>query len=106
MKQILAVAFLYGALITGSTAQEFEPLAPRPAIDTFFGQTVEDPYRFLEDMTDPATREWLDAQREAGQRVLTRCLNKVDAFTDIDKLSYVDFDLLTKDGDYYFYVAY
>ena len=47
------------------------PASPRGAVvDTFFGTLVPDPYRWLEDDTSAATRQWTDQQNALTARVL------------------------------------
>ena len=45
------------------------PLAP-PVTETFWGVTVADPYRFLENTDDPAVRQWMRAQADASRSLL------------------------------------
>lgn len=42
----------------------------KPVSDEYFGQVVEDPYRWLEDQQSPATREWIERQNEYTDTVL------------------------------------
>ncbi len=47
------------------------PLAPiRPVSETFFGQTVTDPYRYLEDVKNPEVVAYMRAQGEHARAVL------------------------------------
>ncbi|MEK6768809.1 MAG: prolyl oligopeptidase family serine peptidase [Gemmatimonadota bacterium] len=47
------------------------PASPRgTVVDTFFGTLVPDPYRWLEDDTSAATRNWTDQQNALTARVL------------------------------------
>lgn len=46
--------------------------ARRPAADTYFGTTVQDDYRWLEDWNDPDTRAWSEAQNAFTRSVLDR----------------------------------
>jgi prolyl oligopeptidase len=47
------------------------PVAPvKPVIDTYFGQNVEDPYRYLEDQKDPAVVAWMKAQADYTRALL------------------------------------
>ena len=41
------------------------PLPAKPVTDTFFGVPVEDPYRFLEDTSDPVVQQWMRGQADA-----------------------------------------
>ena len=48
--------------MTGQTIPAYPETPQRPAIDTYHGVTVEDAYRWLEDVDDPAVRAWNGAQ--------------------------------------------
>lgn len=48
------------------------PLPANPVTDTYFGVTVEDPYRFLEDTSDPAVQQWMRGQADATAAVLAK----------------------------------
>ena len=54
-------------------APPLPPSAPvRPVADTYFGVTVSDPYRYMEDMKDPEVAAWMKAQADYTQGVLAR----------------------------------
>jgi len=42
------------------------PLPARPVIDTYWGVSVEDPSRFLEDTADPEMQRWMRARGRDG----------------------------------------
>ena len=48
------------------------PLPARPVVDTYWGVSVEDPYRFLEDTTDHEVQRWMRAQADATATLLSR----------------------------------
>ena len=48
------------------------PLPPQKVSDLHFGVTVEDPYRFLENVSDPAVAQWMRAQANATAAVLAK----------------------------------
>jgi prolyl oligopeptidase len=48
------------------------PLAAQPVTDRHWGVDVADPYRHLENVTDPAVQAWLRAQADATAAVLDR----------------------------------
>ncbi len=61
------------ALTLSVMAAEAPPPAPSvPAADVLHGVTVPDPYRNLENLTDPATRAWLVAQGQYTAAQLAR----------------------------------
>lgn len=60
-------------LIAAQTAPAAPPAAPvRPVTDTFFGTTVSDPYRYLENLQDPEVAALLKAQAEHTRATLDR----------------------------------
>jgi len=47
------------------------PVAPvQTVVDTYFGQKVEDPYRYMENQKDPAVVAWMKAQADYTRTVL------------------------------------
>lgn len=47
------------------------PTAPvRPVTDTYFGTAIHDPYRWMENLADPATQEWMKAQNQYARALL------------------------------------
>lgn len=66
---VLAVGLLVAGLLSGSPATAAGaaayayPPAPRGDVtDDYFGTTVPDPYRWLEDSSSAATQAWIDAE--------------------------------------------
>jgi prolyl oligopeptidase len=58
-----------GALAHGAaTAASAAPV--KPAADTYFGTTVTDGYRYMEDLSSPEVRQWAKAQDDATRAVL------------------------------------
>ncbi len=61
---------------TGAAAQSasYPPAPKRPVTDTYIGthgpQKVVDDYRWLENLDDPAVRDWITAENAATRRVL------------------------------------
>lgn len=54
-----------------ANAQFFFPQTPaQPVVDTLHGYQLTDPYRWLEDKTDPTVQRWTRAQHEATLRYL------------------------------------
>jgi prolyl oligopeptidase len=73
MRFLAAVVSLLAVPALAATIAGVEvppPLPPKPVSDTFFGVTVEDPYRFLEDTKDPAVVQWMQAQADATTAIL------------------------------------
>ncbi|UYZ61562.1 prolyl oligopeptidase family serine peptidase [Hymenobacter weizhouensis] len=90
-------------------AQPSPPAAPSvPATDTYFGIKVEDPYRNLENLQDPAVLAWMKAQSDHARRTLDAIPGRqalIDKMVEFDKrkASRVT-DLKVADNDRYFYL--
>ena len=69
-----AAAFLPAfALAAAIAGVELPPLPPpQPVTDTHWGVAVEDPYRFLENTTDPAIQKYMRAQADAAHAILAK----------------------------------
>jgi prolyl oligopeptidase len=61
---LAASSFLAPALIAqNAAAPAAPPIAPvRPVTDTYFGVTVTDPYRYMENLSDPDVTAWFKGQ--------------------------------------------
>ncbi len=54
-------------------AQTKPPVAPvRTVSDTYFGTSVADPYRYMEDLKDPEVAKWMRAQADFTRKTLDR----------------------------------
>jgi prolyl oligopeptidase len=73
---LLALASL--SITTPLLAANFagvEVPAPPPAknvAETYFGTSVDDPYRFFEEVNDPAVQTWMKAQADAATAILAK----------------------------------
>ncbi len=91
-------------------AADLHPLKPpatpvHPASDSYFGVTITDPYRWLEDQNSPETRAWIDAQNAYTHKVLSQ-FSGHDALRDqVAKVMKIDsISIPTKRGGHYFYL--
>jgi len=48
------------------------PPPARPVAETFHGVTVESPFRFMEDVTNPDVQAWMKAQNDATEAIFAR----------------------------------
>ncbi|HEX6124084.1 MAG TPA: prolyl oligopeptidase family serine peptidase [Pyrinomonadaceae bacterium] len=61
------------AITASVSAQDKPPIAPvRPVEDTYFGQKITDPYRWLEDQKSEETSKWMKAQADYARAYLDR----------------------------------
>ncbi len=81
------------------------PDAPRcDQVDDFFGTPVPDPYRWLEDLDSPETREWIAAQNALTESFLSAIPERGSLRTRIRELfDYESFTLPYRRGDLYFF---
>src|SRR5437763_3434070 len=69
-----AVALLLAASTVLAFPSWSAPRAPEtrmePVTDTYFGRTVSDPFRWLEDLRAPEVRDWFTAQNTYARQFL------------------------------------
>ncbi len=101
---VLALAAL-GAVPPGFPSPP--PLPPeKPVAETMYGTSVTDPYRYFEDMSDPAVVAFFKVQNDYTRAVLGRLGQAREAlFERIKQLDNagVGVNGVTRDGQYYFY---
>jgi len=69
----LALLLLPGAFAATVAGVDLPaPHAPCPVVDTYWGEKIEDPYRCLEDTSQPAVQAYMKAQADAAARVLAK----------------------------------
>lgn len=68
------------ALLTlGAKSVVKPPATPKhPVTETYFGVKVTDPYRWLENASDPAVQKWVDAQNRYSRAVLDSLPHRAD----------------------------
>ncbi|WP_395339248.1 prolyl oligopeptidase family serine peptidase [Ningiella sp. W23] len=82
------------------------PVTPKgDVVDTYFGQQVSDPYRWLEDDRSAETEAWVKAQNEVTQGYLAQIPYRKDIEAVVKNI--INYERVTapfKEGDYtYFY---
>ncbi|RYU79284.1 prolyl oligopeptidase family serine peptidase [Hymenobacter persicinus] len=103
---LLAAGLLAGSV---AQAQSGPAAAPSgPATDTYFGVPVTDPYRNLENLTDPAVAAWMKAQSDYARQTLNGIPGRqglIDKMVEIDgrKAARVA-SLIIADNNRYFYL--
>jgi prolyl oligopeptidase len=61
------------AIVAPALAQNGPPLAPvRDVTDTYFGVSVPDPYRYMEDLKNAEVAAWMKAQADYARKSLDR----------------------------------
>ena len=82
------------------------PTPKRPVTDVYFGKTVVDNYRWLEDMNSDETKAWFKAQADYTNAVLDKIPGRdklIETFVDYDKMLTVRYGEIKKRGNTYFY---
>lgn len=101
-----AAALLAGCAQPGITTGELTyPLTSTvDQVDTFYGTEVADPYRWLEDLDGPATREWIEAQNELTYDYLDEIPFRGAIRDRLEELwNYEKFGVPREEGGRYFY---
>ncbi|MEP0262584.1 prolyl oligopeptidase family serine peptidase [Dokdonia sp.] len=71
MRHIYLYTFILNIVITVTmNAQNRNMLPPKIVIDQYHGQNIEDPYRYVEDLSNPEVKNWLTTQNEVAQSFL------------------------------------
>jgi len=71
MLRIRLAAIATGLLfVTAVVSAEAPPLSEKPVVETHFGTRVIDPYRYLENVSDPEVTGWMKAQSAHARATL------------------------------------
>jgi prolyl oligopeptidase len=109
---ILGVLLAALTLVTGADPNKGDPSAPpvaavRMVTDEYFGVKVADPYRYMEDLTNPEVVAWFKGQNDYTRAVLSRIPGRRALMTRIKGLDESApariTDLRRLPGDRYFY---
>jgi prolyl oligopeptidase len=78
----------------------------QPVTDTYFGKTIVDNYRWLEDVNSQEVKDWFKAQGDYTNSVLNQIPGRdklIQTFVEYDKLLAVRYGEIKKRGNRYFY---
>jgi prolyl oligopeptidase len=84
-----------------------QPVAPvRPVTDTYFGQTVTDPYRWMENLDSPEVQSWMKAQNDYTRAYLNRLPEREGLIKRIEALDNAAIRVggAERFGSFYFYL--
>ena len=71
-------------------------------VDDYFGTKVEDPYRWLEEMNSPETRQWINTQLEVTEKYLSSIEFRPQLKARFTELwNYERYSQPRKEGEYY-----
>ncbi|RYF76305.1 MAG: S9 family peptidase, partial [Cytophagaceae bacterium] len=83
------------------------PTTPKRTVsDSYFGKTVVDNYRWLEDMNSPEVKDWFKAQGDHTNATLAKIPGRdklIQTFVEYDKLLAIHYGEIKKRGNTYFY---
>lgn len=108
-KKLFAAALLLAAQFAAHAQGASPTVAPPPkdVPETFFGTTVHDPYRWLEDVKSPETMAWMKATSERSHAALAALPGRqtlLDALEKYDSsVSARVFGVVRETGDRWFY---
>lgn len=87
-----------------NSVQQYPVTTKTDTVDTYFGQAVPDPYRWLEDDNSVETASWVSAQNEVTFGYLEEIPFKEKIRARMEKLwNYEKYGAPFKGGDYYFF---
>lgn len=100
------------ALFLWQCAPEEAKLPPQAPIDvvtdTYFGVTLEDPYRYMEDLSDTAVQDWFKAQGDYAREIVNSIPGRqglIDKMIEFDKRKSSRVSSLNiTENDIYFYL--
>jgi prolyl oligopeptidase len=104
-------SFILVSIIAGTASAQTQtapltyPAAQRGSqVDVYFGDSVADPYRWLEDTDAPATKAWVDAENRLSENFLATIPERAAIKSRLTQLwNYPRYATPFKEGDRYFY---
>ncbi|MGI8403080.1 MAG: prolyl oligopeptidase family serine peptidase [Gemmatimonadaceae bacterium] len=104
---VTALAFA-PAMLLGQTLPTAPPPTPtRVVVDEYYGNKIEDPYRYMEDLQSPEVQAWFKGQNDYTRSVLSRIPGREDL---LKRIKHFDegatarvYDIRRLPGDRYFY---
>ena len=102
-------AYTYKARADSSPAIDKPFNAPSQIVEeTWCGQTIADPYRYMENLNDPFVRQWFKLQAEYAKSVIEKIPGRqklIEKMQDFDnRKSSKAYNLVITDNDRYFYL--
>jgi prolyl oligopeptidase len=81
------LAFWIGSAIAESPPQQSPPVAPvRNVPDTYYATVVDDPYRYMENLSDPEVQAWIKAQNDFTRSTLDRIPGRKELLERIEAI--------------------
>ena len=105
-RKIITLIMAANLLLTGNSEAQLPYPATRKTdtIDTYFGHTVADPYRWLEDDKSAETRAWVTAENAVTQNYLQQIPYRAKFQSAIEKVfNYPKFSAPFRKGDWFYF---
>jgi prolyl oligopeptidase len=84
--RVLLLSALLLAPVTLTCGQNTPPVAAvRSVTDTYFGTSIDDPYRYMENTQDPEVQAWIKGQARYTRAVLDSIPGRAALLADIEK---------------------
>ena len=102
----LFTLWLVGVAFVASAQYQYPATHTVDSTDTFWGVTVKDPYRHLENLTDSIVLDWLDAQTDYTEGILSKIPGQdrlVGELRELDNITATTMEPVAKAGGKYFY---
>ncbi len=95
-------------VIVSSHAQNRDLLTAKVVIDQYHNQNIEDPYRYVENLSNPEVKEWIDTQNKISHSFLNGIEKRqflINKQIELDqKNEFVVSKLTVTNNDHYFYL--
>ena len=109
MKHLYLYNFILNIIITVSVnAQNNTILSPQIITDQYHNQKIEDPYRYVENLSNPEVKEWIEYQNKTTQSFLNDIEKKkflINKQIELDiKNEFMISSLKVTQDEYHFYL--
>ncbi len=108
MRNFYLLTIILNSIVISINAQNSTILTPEIAIDQYHNQNIEDPYRHLENLSNPEAKEWIESQSEIAQSFLNSIEKKqflIDKQIELDtKNEFVISKLKVTHDEYHYYL--
>ncbi|MFC4634993.1 prolyl oligopeptidase family serine peptidase [Dokdonia ponticola] len=99
---------ILNCIVIPINAQNSTVLIPEVVIDQYYNQKIEDPYRHLEDLSNPEVKSWIETQSKTAQYFLNNIEKKqflIDKQIELDtKNKFVISKLKVTHDEYHYYL--
>ena len=109
MKHLYLYIIILNTIISVSVnAQNRNMLSPQIVTDQYHNQKIEDPYRHIENLSNPEVKKWIESQNKTAQSFLSNIEKKqflIDKQIELDtKNEFVISKLKVTHNEYHFYL--